>query len=149
MEHKELREAVVAEARTWLGTPFQHQGRVKGPGIDCIGLIYMLAKKYELGETSMAVLKKSGFTGYAKVPKRGQMRSMCTEYLKQIRYEERLAGDVFLIRIGRLEGHVGLYTGDNTVIHAMSTFNKCVEHSINSDFRLNITGTYRFPRLCN
>lgn len=29
------RAAVVAEARTWLGTPYHHQGRVKGAGVDC------------------------------------------------------------------------------------------------------------------
>lgn len=25
----------VAEAITWLGTPYHHQGRVKGVGVDC------------------------------------------------------------------------------------------------------------------
>jgi len=29
------RAAVVAEARTWLGTPYHHQGDVKGVGVDC------------------------------------------------------------------------------------------------------------------
>lgn len=29
------REAILAEARTWLGTPYHHQGRVKGVGVDC------------------------------------------------------------------------------------------------------------------
>ena len=29
----------VAEAMTWLGTPYHHQGRVKGIGIDCATLL--------------------------------------------------------------------------------------------------------------
>lgn len=29
------REVVVAEAKTWLGTPYHHQGKVKGAGVDC------------------------------------------------------------------------------------------------------------------
>lgn len=29
------RLAVVAEARSWLGTPYHHMGRVKGAGVDC------------------------------------------------------------------------------------------------------------------
>ncbi len=29
------RAAVLAEARTWLGTPYHHQGRIKGAGVDC------------------------------------------------------------------------------------------------------------------
>jgi branched-chain amino acid transport system ATP-binding protein len=32
-------EALVAEARCWLGTPFRHQGRIRGQGVDCIGLV--------------------------------------------------------------------------------------------------------------
>lgn len=33
------REAVVAEARSWLGTPYQHQASLKGVGCDCLGLV--------------------------------------------------------------------------------------------------------------
>jgi cell wall-associated NlpC family hydrolase len=34
-EGNSIRAAVVAEARSWLGTPFHHQGRVKAAGVDC------------------------------------------------------------------------------------------------------------------
>jgi NlpC/P60 family putative phage cell wall peptidase len=30
---------VLAIARTWIGTPYRHQGAVKGVGCDCLGLI--------------------------------------------------------------------------------------------------------------
>lgn len=30
------RKAVIAEAKTWLGTPFQHSQSVKGAGTDCV-----------------------------------------------------------------------------------------------------------------
>lgn len=29
------RQAVVAEAMTWIGTPFHHAGRIKSVGVDC------------------------------------------------------------------------------------------------------------------
>lgn len=29
------RAAVVAEARSWIGTPYHHMGRIKGAGVDC------------------------------------------------------------------------------------------------------------------
>ncbi len=32
----EQRAAVVAEARSWLGTPYHHMGRIKGVGADCL-----------------------------------------------------------------------------------------------------------------
>lgn len=33
------RQAVLAEARTWIGTPYQHQASAKGAGCDCLGLV--------------------------------------------------------------------------------------------------------------
>ncbi|HWE72507.1 MAG TPA: hydrolase [Stellaceae bacterium] len=33
------RQAVVAEARQWLRTPYHHMGRVKGAGVDCATLL--------------------------------------------------------------------------------------------------------------
>ena len=38
------RERVVAEAETWLRTPYHHMGRIKGGGTDCLML---LAEVYE------------------------------------------------------------------------------------------------------
>ncbi len=32
------RRAVVAEARSWIGTPYRHQASLKGIGCDCLGL---------------------------------------------------------------------------------------------------------------
>lgn len=32
---QDQRAAVVAEAMTWLGTPYHHHGRIKGAGVDC------------------------------------------------------------------------------------------------------------------
>ena len=34
---------VVKEARTWIGTPFVHQGRTKGLACDCLGLMIGVA----------------------------------------------------------------------------------------------------------
>lgn len=33
------RHAVLAEAREWIGTPYQHQASAKGAGCDCLGLV--------------------------------------------------------------------------------------------------------------
>lgn len=34
-----MREKVIQEARSWLGTPYHHEGRVKGVGVDCAMLL--------------------------------------------------------------------------------------------------------------
>jgi cell wall-associated NlpC family hydrolase len=35
MNENEGRAAVIAEAKTWIGTPFKHESRIKGAGCDC------------------------------------------------------------------------------------------------------------------
>lgn len=55
MTAAELRAAVVAEAMSWIGTPYCHMGRVKGAGADCLSL---LAEVYE----------RAGVTGHLELP---------------------------------------------------------------------------------
>lgn len=38
-QHFELQHKIVAETKTWLGTPYQHQASCKGVGTDCLGLV--------------------------------------------------------------------------------------------------------------
>ena len=38
MFHPDLRARIVAEAMTWLGTPYHHRGKLKGIGVDCAQL---------------------------------------------------------------------------------------------------------------
>ena len=33
------RASIVAEARSWIGTPYRHQASLKGVGCDCLGLV--------------------------------------------------------------------------------------------------------------
>lgn len=33
------RARIIAEARSWIGTPYHHQASVKGVGCDCLGLV--------------------------------------------------------------------------------------------------------------
>jgi NlpC/P60 family putative phage cell wall peptidase len=33
------RAAIVAEARSWVGTPYRHQASIQGVGCDCLGLV--------------------------------------------------------------------------------------------------------------
>jgi len=34
MNEHTARQAIIAEARSWIGTPYLHHGRVKGVGVD-------------------------------------------------------------------------------------------------------------------
>lgn len=53
-----LREQVVAEAVSWLGTPYKHKAAVKGSGVDCAQIlaeVYAavgIVPRFDLGEYS-------------------------------------------------------------------------------------------------
>lgn len=40
----DARAAIVAEAKTWIGTPYHHQAHVKGAGVDCAWMPILVYK---------------------------------------------------------------------------------------------------------
>ena len=50
-----LREAVVTEAKTWIGTPFHHAARIKGAGVDCLMLLSRVSLSVQRIEHSLFV----------------------------------------------------------------------------------------------
>lgn len=45
-----INDDVLAVARTWIGTPYRHQGSMKGVGCDCLGLISGIWRELYGGE---------------------------------------------------------------------------------------------------
>lgn len=110
----ELRQAVVAEAESWLGTPFHHEARVKGAGVDCLML---LAEVYE----------RAGVIEHAKPPHyppdwhlhQGAERYMdgLLGYAQPI-FGPPGPGDVALFRFGRTYSHGAIVVEWPKLIHA-------------------------------
>jgi NlpC/P60 family putative phage cell wall peptidase len=108
-----LRAAVVAEAASWIGTPFHHAARVKGAGIDCLML---LAEVYE----------RAGVADHIDPPfyvpdwhlHRDAERYMVglLEYARPV--EVPLPGDIALFRFGRTFSHGAIVTEWPRLIHA-------------------------------
>jgi NlpC/P60 family putative phage cell wall peptidase len=134
---------IVAEARTWIGTPFQHQGRTKGKGVDCIGLLYGVAKNLGIAPDIKSLPQE--YIGYKRIPENGRLQAALNTYMEPIRMSQVGPGDVLLFayKIGQPQ-HVAIYTGD-TLIHAYNK--KCTEHSMSAAWRRRLCGAYRFK--CN
>ena len=110
------RQAVVAEAATWLGTPFHHAARVKGKdgGVDCLML---LAEVYE----------RAGAAPHVDPPfyvPDWHLHRDAERYLEGLtRYAREIAGppqpgDIALFRFGRTFSHGAIVTGWPRLIHA-------------------------------
>lgn len=110
------RAEVVRAARGWIGTPFCHQHRARGVGVDCAGLVIGVAR--ELG----LVAPDWDVTGYSRVPDGESLRRYCDEHLE--RAAEIQLGGVVLIawQPNGPPHHLGIVAdylhGGHSMIHA-------------------------------
>ena len=104
---------IVAAARAWLGTPWRHQGRLKGVAVDCGGLILGVGK--ELG------LLDFDTRAYGRIPDGQHLRALCEQHLVAKAVIEVVPGDVLLMRFTRHPQHLAI-AGDRgepfSLIHA-------------------------------
>lgn len=128
-------EIMIAAARTCSGTPFHHQGRSIGIGLDCIGLV-------------VVALRAAGITvhdrsDYGRRPDGKSLRAALQEHGAQS-VEEIKAGDILLFRYDGQPQHVALATGSDMMIHSFAPAGKVVETSIGDYWKRRLTGIYRF-----
>ncbi len=128
---------VVRAARTWLGTPYHHQGRLKGVGVDCAGLLVGVAQ--ELGLSDFDVM------GYTMRPDGESLRRHCDSQMQSITRGELAAGDVVLFTFDAHPGHLGILSSPEHLIHAYLPRRKVVEHGMDAWWWAQAAGFYRFP----
>lgn len=95
---------LMAEARTWIGTPYKYGGADR-TGVDCSGLVLEVYKK-ALG---------------ISLPRNSKEQSV---YCVPIERENLQPGDLLFFASNRKDeevNHVGMYVGENMMIHASSS----------------------------
>ena len=140
------REEVITEARTWIGTPFQHQGFHKGRGTDCLGLVRTISTSLNLSDYREDDPWAAPFKPYKRSPNSHQMRLVLTHYLVSIPVESALPADIYWMVWHNEPQHLAIVS-DVGIIHAHSQVGKVVEHSINDEWRNRIVESFRFPIL--
>lgn len=141
-------EEVVARARLWIGTPYQHQASCRGAGTDCLGLLRGLWREM-LGAEPEEV---PAYTPDWSEPARTEDLLLgARRHLIAIEAERRAAGDVAVMRMSKnaVAKHVGVIsrsdTGFETLIHAYSGHG-VVESSLTPAWRRRIAAVFRFPK---
>jgi len=135
---------VILEARSWLGTPFSHQGRVKGEKVDCIGIVVEVGRAMDI--VDLTGVEK--YNGYSRLPYLHTLRHACDEYFIKIRRSEVEPGDILMMGYGRdLEGHLAIMSIDDKFIHAscLRAVNKVCEQTIDQKWEQRVMGCYRYP----
>lgn len=159
MEHV-TQEQWVETLRSYIGTRFRHQGRMKGPkgGVDCVGLL--ICALQELGMARGSELIK----GYSRQPTDDDFNKHMGNYTVKLPYNRLQAltgqmqlGDAmtFWIEKEGLTRHVAIYTGyDNSgrpmMIHSYAMEGRgVIETPINPNFwTRRVTALFRFHEFC-
>jgi cell wall-associated NlpC family hydrolase len=107
------RAAVVEEAKSWLGTPWVHNARIKGAGVDCAQLL--------IGVFSGAGVIEAFDTGEYPVDwmlHREEERFLGWLGQYMVPTDATLPGDVAIWKFGRCFAHAAVVTEWPVLIHA-------------------------------
>ena len=110
----EQRGAFIAEAKTWLGTPFRDQADVKGGGVDCAMLLVRAAVDTRL----VPPFDPRPYPPQWHLHRDEERFLAIVSKLGQEVEREPIPGDVIVYRVGRCFSHGGIVIENNHVIHA-------------------------------
>ena len=135
-------EAVVAQARTWLGTPWRHQGR-SPRGVDCAGLVVLVARALGLADHDVAGYGRHS-TGLAFVD---QFRAA----MDPVPLLEMLPGDVLVFADAAYPCHCGFRTEFRDaphLLHAHALRRQVIEEPYAGEWsaKARFAFRFRYPR---
>lgn len=120
------RQAVVDEARSWVGTPYHHHARVKGVGVDCGQLLIgvfaglgLIPADVDPGEYSPEWHLHRGRPLFLEFLERFADEVICPE-----------PGSVIMFDYGRTSSHGGIVTRWPLVVHAIRVGQRVIEEDI-------------------
>lgn len=128
-------ERFAREARGLLETPFRHQGRQPGVGLDCAGVVVCAAQA--------AGLPAQDQDGYGRQPYRGYLEAALDAQFDRVPKRDIRPGDVLLMRFGDEPQHLAIYTG-GTIIHGYQKVGRVVEHRFAAVWLARTVRGYRF-----
>lgn len=141
-----LREQIVKTARSWLGTPFIHQGRVKNIGCDCLGLIIGVATELGL-KINDKYISEYDSNSYSTIPDGRILKAKLDEILTKKQKDSARPGDIFLMNFAGNPQHIGIFSEymngpAMAIIHCYSQSGKVVEHRLNDFWFSKIEQVY-------
>lgn len=129
-------DTIVSLARECIETPFVHQGRAVGRGLDCAGVVAHVMKR--LG------LPYEDAKGYPRTPYERMIEQVMDRQpsMVSVPVEAAQAGDFLLMRFSNEPQHLAVCAGE-TIIHAYEHVEKCCEHRFSDVWRARVVRVYR------
>jgi NlpC/P60 family putative phage cell wall peptidase len=137
------RHQILSEARSWLGTPYQHQASAKGAGTDCLGLVRGVWRALYGPEPQTA----PAYTpDWAEREGGETLLNAARAYLQEIPPGEASPGDVLLFRMNAEAPvkHAAILEDGDKILHAY--WGRAVVRSrLNAWWRARLAAAFVFP----
>lgn len=139
------RDDVIAAALECQDTPFKHQGRVVGLGLDCAGVLVHCFQRLSLPYRDEM--------GYPRNPFDGQLERILDSQpsLRRVDKAEMERGDVLCMRMSRDPQHIAIYLGlidgHPYICHGSSEHGKVATHRLDEIWGARIVRAYRLEGL--
>ena len=109
---------IVTTARTWTSTPYHHQARRKGVGVDCAGLVIGVARELHMVPPDFDI------TGYARQPDGVSFMAWCNAHMTPVTQADMAPGHAVVVHFGSHPQHIGIVGdylhGGLSIIHALA-----------------------------
>ncbi len=137
-----MNERIVAEARSWIGTPYRHQASLKGVGCDCLGLLRGVWRAVVGAEPERP---PPYAPDWAEAAGAETLRDAARRWLVEIDTVEVKSGDVLLFRWrAHLPAkHCAIVTAPDLMVHAHE--GAAVAEVAVAPWRRHLAYAFRFP----
>lgn len=143
MEHGIKKETIVDIARSFLGTKYRHQGRLKNVGVDCAGV--MIGCGNESGWSEAVLGTKFQYSAYGRVPVGSDMQAVMDANLTMVEGDCQV-GDILLMAFELEPQHIAMLVALDPpyIVHALAQEEFVAEHRLDDYWKSKIRQVYRF-----
>lgn len=133
----------VSEARGWIGTPYRHQGSVKGAGADCLGLLRGVWRALYGREPALIPPYSRDWSETGGTERLWQALA---RHMREKPVARAAPGDVILMRMksGAVAKHLGIQAGAAGFIHAYWGHG-VVESPLTAPWARRVVARFEFP----
>lgn len=138
------RSEVVLAARAWLDTPYHHQGRLRGVGVDCVGLVIGVARDLGLVASDFDV------PPYPRTPDGASLMHLAELHMQPLAAGELLEpGHVVVVRFDQEPQHLGIAGdyrhGGLSLIHSVARPGRVIETRLMFSRAMQFVAAFRLP----
>ncbi len=140
-----IRDAVIAEARAWIGTPYHHQAALKGVGCDCLGLVRGVWRAVYGADPE----QPPAYTrDWAETLRRETLAEAASRHMLAVPLDAVEPGDLLLFAISAdaPAKHCAILTSPSRMVHAIES-HPVAEVLLVAWWRTRLRFAFRFPEL--